>query len=394
MAYSVKSYNFLKKFKCIGAECEDTCCRVWDMQVDNATIEKYKMKAPELLDALSESQSGYKIMKRDPVSGFCVKFDNGLCSIQKERNQDFLGDACAIYPRITRKFGDTMLMSATLSCPEIARLTIAENEDYSQFQQCDLETERIPHEIREYLTDKLDSQEALSIIDFFAELAGDKTVSPEKSLLRIVSLSCSLNNIAQERWHRALPIFAKIVDSRLTAAENNKNDLYNLLYSLHGLVRAFGKPVNQRFKETLAMMEDGLGIKINIEEMAIDIIPDKKNNLEKCKKTWNNLSEYQNILRMWLKAQILSSSFPYAGLGYNPFDKSVIIAVRFATLKLAITTFEVVYDRKPERSDIIKIIQSLSRFMDHLGSPELSTEIYRETGWNREARLRGLIEGY
>jgi hypothetical protein len=41
---------------------------------------------------------------------------------------------------------------------------------------------------------------------------------------------------------------------------------------------------------------------------------------------------------------------------------------------------------------VISVVQSLSRFMDHLGDPGFSLQICDETGWNRENRMRGVIE--
>jgi len=41
---------------------------------------------------------------------------------------------------------------------------------------------------------------------------------------------------------------------------------------------------------------------------------------------------------------------------------------------------------------VVRIIQSLSRLLDHLGDPAFSLKIYAETGWIKEARMRGLLE--
>jgi len=41
--------------------------------------------------------------------------------------------------------------------------------------------------------------------------------------------------------------------------------------------------------------------------------------------------------------------------------------------------------------ELVRVIQGLSRFLDHLADPTLSIKIYQEVGWLREARLRSLI---
>src|SRR5579871_6894344 len=93
---------FLARFSCLGADCEDTCCKGWGMQLDNATYERYRARSPELLEAVS-GEEGQRIMRRDPKTDFCVKFDGGLCGIQKQHGENFLGDACYFYPRVTRR---------------------------------------------------------------------------------------------------------------------------------------------------------------------------------------------------------------------------------------------------------------------------------------------------
>ena len=36
-----KSPSYFKDFKCIGGECEDSCCIGWDIDVDQKTYEDY-----------------------------------------------------------------------------------------------------------------------------------------------------------------------------------------------------------------------------------------------------------------------------------------------------------------------------------------------------------------
>ena len=45
----------------------------------------------------------------------------------------------------------------------------------------------------------------------------------------------------------------------------------------------------------------------------------------------------------------------------------------------------------PDQNTVIRIIQTISRFLDHLGDPTLSLAIYDEAGWTKEQRLNGLL---
>jgi hypothetical protein len=66
--------------------------------------------------------------------------------------------------------------------------------------------------------------------------------------------------------------------------------------------------------------------------------------------------------------------------------------VRFATFKLALMSASVIHKIELPEETVVRIAQSLSRFLDHLGDAYFSLKIYGETGWDQEARLRGLLE--
>ena len=67
------------------------------------------------------------------------------------------------------------------------------------------------------------------------------------------------------------------------------------------------------------------------------------------------------------------------------------MGVRFAVLKLAMMSHMVEKKHPPSNDIVVRIIQSLSRFLGHLASPELSMNYYKNIGWDNEARLRSLI---
>jgi len=93
---TILQHPALATFSCLGDKCEDTCCKGWSMQLDEATLERYKQKAPELLDAVEPAEETPWIMRKDKQTSYCVKYEGGLCGIHKKYGDDFLGDACQI----------------------------------------------------------------------------------------------------------------------------------------------------------------------------------------------------------------------------------------------------------------------------------------------------------
>ena len=155
----IKRANVLNQFTCLGDKCEDTCCQGWSMQVDQATHDRYQTQAPELLDSIEQAEESPWIMRKNP-DNFCVKFEDGLCGIHKNYGDRFLGDACNFYPRVTRLLGTQIIMTASLSCPEIARLALFDNEPAVMTPA---QEERLPSTTKNYLPDGMNEDDAMKV---------------------------------------------------------------------------------------------------------------------------------------------------------------------------------------------------------------------------------------
>jgi hypothetical protein len=51
------------------------------------------------------------------------------------------------------------------------------------------------------------------------------------------------------------------------------------------------------------------------------------------------------------------------------------------------------YKNVSAEETVVRVVQSLSRILDHLGDPAFSLSIFTETGWITEPRMRGLLQG-
>jgi lysine-N-methylase len=119
-------------FRCIGAECEDTCCVGWIVNIDKPTYEAYqRCDDPDLGPRLRELVTINPASTRDDdharitLSGpACPFLSEGLCSIQKKLGEQYLSIMCATYPRVMNQVDDVLHRSLDLSCPEAARLVL------------------------------------------------------------------------------------------------------------------------------------------------------------------------------------------------------------------------------------------------------------------------------
>lgn len=382
--------RMVSEFICLADKCEDTCCKHWSMQVDPVTLERYKKEAPELLGAVEQDSDNTYIMRKDKQTGYCVKFEDGICKIHKERGEGFLSDACNFYPRITRTAGDALIMTATMSCPEIARIALYGNEPFVFDETL---FARVPFEVRNVLPDGMTQNDIIETHKLFMQATGDETASAEKIFARIASVSRSLQRVEKKDWARAAGLYFRLAESSIPQPEENINDPFNLLHSLCGLVVASKKNIPPRLQQTISDMEEALHVRLDWENILIHTSDESVDAYNKLHALWKNEMQenFQPLLKRWLGAQLSSSLYPFAGLGESLTERVTIIGVRFAILRLALISAYSISNSQLHQDDVVRIVQSLSRFLDHLADPKFSLEIYGEAGWTKENRMLGLL---
>lgn len=377
-------------FACLTDKCEDTCCKHWSMQINAAALDNYKQNAPELLDAVESDGSDGFIMRKDVSSGYCVKFEDGKCGIQNKYGEDYLGDACYFYPRITRLLGDLQVVTATMSCPEIARISFfTENP----FILEEAEFIRRPQDVRNILPEGLSSHDAVTIHSAFIKATEDEDASAERIFTRIASVSRSLQRIEKKDWLRVVPLYLRLADSSLPVPERNINDPFNLLHSLCGLIVASKKQTLPRLKQTILEMEQALQVRLDWQNVLINTQEGSLGAYNAVKEKWDDEGSmiYAPVLKKWLAAQFSAAFYPFAGLGESLKDKITIIGVRFAIFRLALMSLYSINNGQLHQDDVVRVAQSLSRFLEHLADPSFSIKIYEEVGWDRENRMLGLL---
>lgn len=116
---------YFEAFRCIAAECPDSCCQEWDVLVDDVSAARYRCMEGPLGDAIREKllQDEDGIYYFAITDGRCPMWrSDGLCRIQAEQGHDALCQTCREFPRITHDYGDFQERGLALSCPEAAKL--------------------------------------------------------------------------------------------------------------------------------------------------------------------------------------------------------------------------------------------------------------------------------
>ena len=115
---------YFDSFRCIAERCPDSCCKEWDVQVDDRSAAFYRSLPGPLGERLRQ------VLVDDPEAGTVMTIENGrcpmwrtdgLCRIQAQLGHDALCKTCREFPRLTHDYGDFIEYGLELSCPEAAR---------------------------------------------------------------------------------------------------------------------------------------------------------------------------------------------------------------------------------------------------------------------------------
>lgn len=116
---------YFDQFRCIAAACTDSCCKEWDVLVDEESAARYLAMDGQLGNDLRT------LLQRDEdgdwyfpiIDGRCPMWrKDGLCRIQAECDHDTLCQTCRDFPRLRHDYGSFTEQGLALSCPEAARL--------------------------------------------------------------------------------------------------------------------------------------------------------------------------------------------------------------------------------------------------------------------------------
>lgn len=123
--------QYAKGFRCIGPDCEDTCCQGWDVVIDKEAYRQleslpgFRPKIEEHLVVITHpTQSDYARIQLTPECACPFLSSERWCAIQQEHGERYLPGICATYPRATRRIDGLRETALLLACPEAARLVL------------------------------------------------------------------------------------------------------------------------------------------------------------------------------------------------------------------------------------------------------------------------------
>ena len=122
-------------FVCKAGDCKDNCCIGWEIDIDEATLEKYNRLNGGYGDTIKNSIS----YDGDPHFKLCTDDrcphldDNGLCKIIINLGNEYICDICREHPRLYN-YTDVAEVGLGMACPEAARIILS-SPDYISMEE-------------------------------------------------------------------------------------------------------------------------------------------------------------------------------------------------------------------------------------------------------------------
>jgi lysine-N-methylase len=376
--------QYVRRFKCIGGACEDSCCQGWQVPIDRTTYDRYRSCAdPELLVSMTSNvtknranptPANYAKIKMSAELACPFLDTERLCSIQKKLGEEALSVTCATYPRISSMVNGVLEQAMTMSCPEAARLALLD-PDVMEFDEVALHAR---------LNDV-----TLTAIDSRTQPEG--RVSRYFWELRIFTISL-LQNRAYPLGERLvmLGMFFRALDELV--AQGNAAGTPELIasytvnvergvYREHLALLPAKNPVqiflieqvldttllnvsaSRRYIECLT--EFSLGIGNTTGAKAEEVV---RRYSEVCEQYYEPfMQRHEYMLEHYLVNLVFKGLFPFNGDG-GLFENYVKVVVQYALLRTYLIGLSGYHKEQFDTGHVLKLLQSFSKTIEHNGA--------------------------
>lgn len=394
--------EYMTEFQCIGSECEDTCCSGWKVVIDKESYTSYRKTTNSLLkEKLKKSITRNRSNSTDENyakirmsnEGSCTLLDeNNLCTIQKELGPDFLSNTCAIYPRVLNRVDNVVEKSATLSCPEAARLALLNEKGIHFFEEVE------PSDTRGFMNKEISTAKKNDLLwdlrIFSISLIQNRTISIENRLIILGLFYQKISTITPVDLKMQLPTMmdeyiSSISDEAFLASiENIPSNISIQLNVCKSLInyRYSSGINNKRYIECLEEMLRGLAF--DDEENIENVIDNYLDSYQNYYKPFAEQHSY--ILENFMVNYIFKNLFPYDQKNF--FESYIMLIVNFSLIKLHLIGMAK-YNEGLSVESVVKLIQSFSKIVDHdLKYLKDVRDVLNEVGYTTMAHMAILLK--
>ena len=118
--------DYYREFSCLADRCEETCCALWRITVDEQSLKRYRaLKGPVRRRLLISVDRKNRCFRQDEQNRCLNLTEDNLCRIQQELGPRGLCRSCRLFPRHVEEFRGVRELSLSMSCPEAARIILS-----------------------------------------------------------------------------------------------------------------------------------------------------------------------------------------------------------------------------------------------------------------------------
>ncbi len=378
---------YTEQFRCIGPDCEDTCCQNFNVKIDESTYAKYQSlpqgpltsKIHKLIQITGE-QTGWNhaeiLFESQPTCPFLDS--DSLCEIQKEHGSGYLSDTCSQYPRLKLAIDDLPDAALSISCPEAARFVLnhpklmpgfSDGHDpsrrYRELQPFFAGLPRSAGDLKPYFW---------AIRRFVLLCLTDRSYSVGQRLFVIGMLAMRLQALVDEKQIGQAPKlllqYAEIVASgslRPVMSRIPAQPVLQLMLVLELLVKPVEKATfpSSRFSECRQRFLDGIGYQAGASPVSLS--PAYQRAFKDNYLRWTQ--QNPTMLENYLVNAAIANMFPVGRFGSKqgllPWREYLRLSIHYGLIQSLLIGMagSSPFGLTPE--DVIKLIQSFEKLIGH-----------------------------
>lgn len=178
-------------FHCIADQCRHSCCVGWEIDVDEASLARYRRVPGEIgmrLQAALDDTSDTPHFRLDDQERCPFLNQQGLCDLILQLGEDSLCQICADHPRFRNYFADRTEIGLGLCCEEAARLILSQTNKATLITMEDTGA-----------TEALSEEESLVIKqrNALTAIVQDRSVPMDERAAQLASI-CSADSLAED----------------------------------------------------------------------------------------------------------------------------------------------------------------------------------------------------
>lgn len=402
--------QYMRRFKCIGSQCEDNCCfGFWRVSIDHDTYRKYRrITDTELRQELDScikrnrsqsSERNYARIKMDPGKACPFLNEESLCRIQLRLGEEFLSDICVTYPRVANLVNNVLEKSATVSCPEAARLALLNPEEMEFDELVE------PVETRNIINRQIDTH-GLAVAKraeryfwelriFTIQVLQNRNYSLAERLIILGMFYHRVQNQIEAGQVEEIPhIIARYTN--LIAGDELRAELAAIPAQVTIQMQLMKELADERMVKGVSsrtylecFAQFLLGVQYT-EEATVDEVAARYQEAEA---TYYRpfMAGHEYILENYLVNYVFKNLFPLGG-GKNLFDNYVMMVVHYALIKMHLIGMAA-FNRGLTEEVVIKLIYSFARAVEH-NPPYLRhvLRLLKDNGYDTMAYMAILIK--